>query len=60
MSDFDLAIIGAVRQTQDVQKAVMARLLGSIEQAGQAQAPVRRVDTVQISAPAQALANAGR
>ena len=42
---------GAARAGQQVSKAVIAKLLGSIEQAGQsaAQATPNRVDRVQIS-----------
>lgn len=49
------ASIGATRAGQQVSKAVIERLLGSIEQAGQAaqQAAPNRIDRVQISAEAQ-------
>jgi len=47
--------IGATLASQQVDKAVMARLLASIEQASQASAatPPNRVDRVLISAEAQ-------
>lgn len=54
------ASIGAAKAGQEVQKAVIERLLGSVEQAGQAalQAPANRVDRVQISDQARQLLNA--
>lgn len=55
MPGIDTSFVTA-RAAQEVQKAVVAKLLGSIEQAGQVQAPVARVDTVQISAQARELA----
>ncbi len=47
--------IGATLASQQLNKAVMARLLASIEQAGQTSVatPPNRVDRVQISAEAQ-------
>lgn len=49
------ATIGAMRAGREVNKAVMERLLGSIEQAGQAtlQSSPNRVDRVQISQAAR-------
>lgn len=49
----DSAAIGATRAGQQVSKAVVAKLLASIEQAGQAQVPARSPDRVQISQQAQ-------
>lgn len=51
--------ISVARSAQEVQKTVMAKLLSSIEQAGQVQAPVRKPDSVQISPQAMALYAAG-
>jgi hypothetical protein len=51
------ATIGAMQAGRQVNKAVMERILGSIEQAGQASASMQtapnRVDRVQISQAAQ-------
>lgn len=49
------ATIGAMQAGRQVNKAVMEKLLGSIEKAGQAslQSPPNRVDRVQISQAAQ-------
>ena len=41
--------IGAYRAGQEVQKAVMAKLINSLPQSGQLQTPTRSVDRVQIS-----------
>lgn len=49
------ASIGATRAGQQVSKAVIAKLLSSIEQAGEAQVAVRSPDRVQISPQAQQL-----
>lgn len=50
------ANIGAAKAAQEVQKMLMAKLLGSIEQAGQAQMQSpNRIDRVQISQQAQQL-----
>jgi hypothetical protein len=56
MTPIDTSITIA-KTAQNVQKAVMARLLSSVEQAGQAQVPRR--DTVQLSPQAVALYTAG-
>ena len=50
------ATIGAMKAGREVNKAVMDKLLSSIEQAGQASARMapNRVDRVQISAQAMA------
>jgi hypothetical protein len=47
--------MGVARKAQDVDQLVQAKLLASIEQAGQAQAAVRSPDQVQISPQAQQL-----
>lgn len=51
----DSGAIGATRAGQQVSKAVIERLLGSLEQAGQASQPTspNRVDRVQISQEAK-------
>lgn len=55
------ASISAARAGREVQQAVVGQLLSSIEQAGQAQAPGRSPDRVQISSEAyQRLAAEGR
>jgi hypothetical protein len=46
------AAIGVMKQGQQIQKAMMDRLLGSLPQQGQMQTPARSVDRVQISSEA--------
>jgi hypothetical protein len=47
------AALGAMRSAQQVQQAMMERLLASIAQSGQLASPPSRVDRVEISQEAQ-------